>query len=43
MKTKQEADEKAAEAEREKLRLEVNRLQELNSSLSIEISQLKAE
>jgi FtsZ-binding cell division protein ZapB len=43
VKSKQEADEKVAEAERETLRLEVNRLKELNTSLSTEISQLKAE
>jgi hypothetical protein len=38
MKSKQEAEEKAAEAEREALKLEVNRLKELNTSLSSEIS-----
>ena len=43
MKSKQEADEKVAEAEKETLRLEVNRLQELNTSLSTELFQLKAE
>ena len=43
MKSKQETDEKAAEAERETLRLEVTRLQESNASLSAEITNLKAE
>ena len=38
MKSKQEADEKSAEAEREALRLEVNHLKEMNTSLSEEIS-----
>ena len=43
MKSKQEADEKVAEAESESLKLEVTRLQEANTSLSAEISKLKAE
>ena len=43
MKSKQEADEKAAEAERETLKLEFTRLQKANESLSSEISKLKDE